>query len=147
MPCRNFTFTLRKKAAGEPLGETNVAISGKTGQQLFSTLKIGAIFMVPFHIVIGDVVSANVRRFWRQKTAAPITSAAVSGLARVPQLRTIRRYFTLTRRKNAGGAPLGMTVALAFLAYVRRLCRRCDQPQYFSSSRATICAGVTTMGF
>ena len=49
--------------------------------------------MVPFHIVIGDVVSANVRRFWRQKTAAPTTDAAVSGLGHVTQLQTIRRYF------------------------------------------------------
>ena len=36
--------------------------------------------------------------------------AAVSGLARVPQLRTLRRFFTLTRRKKAGDAPSGETL-------------------------------------
>ena len=61
--------------------------------------------MVPFHIVIGDVVSANVRRFWRQKTAAPTTSAAVSGLARVPQLRTIAAISQGRRAGSLGHHP------------------------------------------
>ena len=56
--------------------------------------------------------------FERQKTAAPITSAAVSSVGRVPQLRTIRRYFTLTRRKNEASASSGVTVVLNSMRYI-----------------------------
>jgi hypothetical protein len=41
---------------------------------------------------LGKEVAPEVLQVLQQKTAAPTTGAAVSGLARVPQLQTIRRY-------------------------------------------------------
>ena len=49
-------------------------------------------------------------------------------MARVPQLRTIRRYFTLTRRKNAAGASAG--VAIAFLGLTISGAREVDNQTF-----------------
>ena len=43
----------------------------------------------------------NARQFWRQKNAESVTSAAISGLGHLPQLRTVYRYFA----SNTSGIP------------------------------------------
>ena len=102
----NSTTTL-KNLKPALFSSVTVCHSPSSASTPFSTACISAPVQ---RFVFGSVAT---RLFWQQKIAAPTTSAAISGLDTVPQIRTIRHYFA----SKTSGIPIHSFIPTQLFAF------------------------------